>query len=285
MALGKLLVNFDPAVDVSLNLIGLFDTVAAIMGADLSVANDDNPGVNLYLPPGCARQVIQLQACDERRHNFALNSVLDGHREISLPGVHSNIGGGYLPRARERLWLTPPRRVTQDANRPVQAHLEWAKARTQMLALEASGLAGDEGSLEIHAWSMTPAPQGKAQNNNDDYLLTIALDRPVRGELSLIALRVMRELGVRHGVPFKRLEERPDLALPAELQPIATQILDQVLGGVEVSLDRAQERLLRSRYIHQSAHWLPSTGVMAMKPVQDNTRKVYPNQPHKGYPE
>ncbi|RON09957.1 hypothetical protein BK659_08595 [Pseudomonas brassicacearum] len=278
--------SFDPAVDVSLNLIGLFDTVAAIMGSDLSVANDDNPGVNLYLPPGCAQQVIQLQARDERRHNFALNSVLDGHREISLPGAHSDIGGGYLPRARERLWLTPPRRVTQEANRPVQAHLEWAKARTQMLALEASGLAGDEGHLSIHTWSMTPAPQGKNSEDKDDYLLTIALDRPVRGELSLIALRVMRELGVRHGVPFDVIDDQDRrFRLPEELQPIATQILDQVLGGVEVSLDRAQERLLRRRYIHQSAHWLPSTGVMAMKPTPDNTRKVYPNQPHKGYPE
>ncbi len=36
-----------------------------------------------------------------------------------------------------------------------------------------------------------------------------------------VALRVMRELGVRHSLPFKSLEARPQWALPAELQPTA----------------------------------------------------------------
>ena len=282
-----LLESFDPAVDVTLNLIGLFDTVAAIGAihrADFSVANDDNPGVNLYLPPGCARQVIQLQARDERRHNFALNSVLDGHQQISLPGVHSDIGGGYLPRARERVWLTPPRRFTVPAYRPVEAQPEWAKAHAQVLGLRASGLAG-EGSLAIKAWPIARAPSGKLEPKGEDYFLTLELDRPVRGELALIALRVMRELGVRHGVPFKSLEARPDLALPADLQPIAAQILDQALGGTEVKLDADQEWLLRSRYIHQSAHWVPSKGLLISKPTENNVRNVHPNKPQKGYPQ
>ncbi|SDX81030.1 hypothetical protein SAMN05444064_1683, partial [Pseudomonas syringae] len=114
---------------------------------------------------------------------------------------------------------------------------------------------------------------------------TLELDRPVRGELALIALRVMRELGVRHGVPFKNLESRPDLALPADLQSIAARILDQVLGGIEVSLDAQQERLLRARYIHQSAHWLPNKGLLISKPAADNKRNVYRNRPQKGYPQ
>ncbi|SDX79452.1 Uncharacterized conserved protein, DUF2345 family, partial [Pseudomonas syringae] len=197
--------SFDPAVDVTLNLIGLFDTVAAI-GAiakgDISVGDDHNPGVNLYLPPGCARQVVQLQARDECRFNFALNSVLDGHQQISLPGVHSDIGGGYLPRAREHVWLIQPRRFTVPAHRPVEAHPEWAQARIQMLALRASGLADDEGRLAIKAWPIARAASRKLEPGGEDYFLTLELDRPVRGELALIALRVMRELGVRHGVPF-----------------------------------------------------------------------------------
>ncbi|MGY2184486.1 DUF2235 domain-containing protein, partial [Pseudomonas agarici] len=61
---------------------------------------------------------------------------------------HSDIGGGYLPRARERVWLTAPRRITLAAQRPVQAHPLWAQTRAQVLALRARGLAGD-GSIEI----------------------------------------------------------------------------------------------------------------------------------------
>ncbi|PNB72246.1 hypothetical protein C1X64_20645 [Pseudomonas sp. GW456-E7] len=279
--------GFDPTMDVSLNFIGLFDTVAAI-GAihrgDISVGNNNNPGVNLYLPPGCARQVVQLQARDERRQNFALNSVLDGHQQISLPGVHSNIGGGYLPRSRERVWLTQPRRFTVPAYRPVEAQPEWAQAHAQMLAMRASGLAG-EGSLAVKAWPIARAARGNLEPKGEDYLLTIELDRPVRGELALIALRLMRELGVRHGVPFKKIDGRPDLALPTDLQSIAPHILDQALGGTEVRLDYDQELLLRGRYIHQSAHWLPSKGLMINKPTDNLVRNVYQNRPQKGYPQ
>ena len=37
-------------------------------------------------------------------------------------------------------------------------------------------------------------------------------------------------VGGLHGVPFKGLEGRSDLALPADLQPIAEEILDQALA-------------------------------------------------------
>ncbi|NBB34854.1 DUF2235 domain-containing protein, partial [Pseudomonas sp. BC115LW] len=277
--------SFDPAVDVSLNLIGLFDTVAAIVGLDLSPANDHNPGVNLYLPPGCARQVIQLQARDECRHNFALNSVLHGHQQISLPGVHSDIGGGYLPRGRERLWLTQPRRISLPAHRPITSHPLWAQAHAQVQALRASGLAG-EGQLTIKSWPISRAPSGKLEPDELEHLLTIELERPVRGELALIALRVMRELGVRHGAPFDVIDDQDHrFRLPEELQSIAAHILDQALGGTVVSLDPAQERLLRGRYIHQSAHWIPKRGMLINKPAADNTRNIYSNQPQKGYPQ
>jgi type VI secretion system secreted protein VgrG len=70
-----------------------------------------------------------------------------------------------------------------------------------------------------------------------------------------------------------------------ELQPIAARILDQVQGGNEISLDPDQERLLRSRYIHQSAHWVPSKGILISKPAKKNKRSVYDNLPQKGYPQ
>ncbi|MNK80314.1 hypothetical protein D3C87_1000210 [compost metagenome] len=276
--------DFDPAVDISLNLVGLFDTVAAIMGADLSVANDDNPGVNLYLPPGCARQIIQLQARDEHRLNFALNSVVHGHRQISLPGVHSDVGGGYLPNARERLWVTAPQRIGVSVYQRPESHPKWKQLQAQARVLREYGMTGD-GSLEIKALPIPSVPRGPSESKLDEYWLVLVLDRPVRGELALIALRLMRELGVRHGVPFKTLEAQPEWALPEELRPIAEQILEQTLAGNEVSLGPAEECLLRSRYIHQSAHWTPSAGLLINKPAPNKQRNVYPNQPQKGYPQ
>ncbi len=286
-----LLTSFDPAVDVTINFIGLFDTVAAIfdlpelLDGNFGVHNDNNPGVNLYLPSNCARKVIQLQARDERRHNFALNSVLDDHQQIILPGVHSDIGGGYLPKARERVWLTKPIRFTVPANRPVEAQPAWAEARFRKLQLEGTMVAVD-GKLNIKAWPIVPAPRGPQEPTSEDYFLTIELDRPVRGELSLIPLRVMRDLAVRHGVPFDVIADEDErFQLPKELKPIAERILDQTLGELEVSLDRDQENLLRSRYIHQSAHWIPSGPFLVSKPAESGQRNIYPNRPQKGYPQ
>jgi len=280
-----LLTTFDPAVDISINFIGLFDTVAAIAGMDLDVSDNHNPGVNLYLPSGCARQVIQLQARDECRNNFPLSSVVRGHRQICLPGVHSNIGGGYLPRARERVWLTRPERFMWKQFRPVEANAEWIRAQATLQGLNASGLVGD-GSIGIKTWPLPLAPRGKLESLDQEHMLTIELQRTVRGELSLIALRVMRELGVRHGVPFDVINDQEQrFRLPQELEPICARILDQVQAGNEISLYPDQEYLLRSRYIHQAAHWVPYKGFLVNKPAEKRKRNVYDNVPHKGYPQ
>jgi type VI secretion system secreted protein VgrG len=279
--------SFDPAVDVRINFIGLFDTVAAIANmhrADMSVADDTNYGVNLYLPPGCARQVIQLRAMDECRNNFSLNSVGKAHREIRLPGVHSDLGGGYLPRAREHIWLTAPTRATVPNGRRVEAHQVWTLAEKDAQEWRETGIAR-EGTIVVKAWPAARAPRGRDEIGDTDYWVTTVLDRQVRGELSLIYLRLMRELGVRHGIPFKNLDARPQWALPDELKPIAETILQQALDGKEVELNPTDQALLRARYIHQSAHWVPTMGMLISRPASQNRRRVYPDEPQKGYPQ
>lgn len=51
-------------------------------------------------------------ARDEHRANFALNRVLPDHPEIVLPGVHSNIGGGYRAEAQECVLIGPMQGLT-----------------------------------------------------------------------------------------------------------------------------------------------------------------------------
>lgn len=283
-----LLKLFDSTVDVSLNLIGVFDTVAAIgtvEKGDLSVANDINHGVNLYLPPGCARKVIQLQARDECRSNFALNSVQPDHLAISLPGVHSDIGGGYVPLARERTWLIQPTVILVREGRPIEVHPEYSRLHALAQTLRDRGLAGD-GRIEVITWTDIGAPKGKDDAGPKMHMISLALDRPVRGELALIALRVMRELGVRNGVPFDVLDEEDRrFKLPDELKLIAADVLEQALLGLNPLLSPDQERLLRGRYIHQSASWVPMSGLFVNKPTSNSARNIYPNRPQEGYPE
>jgi type VI secretion system secreted protein VgrG len=187
--------GFDPASDVSINLIGLFDTVAAIsdpLHGDFSPGDDVNRGVNLYLPPDCARQVIHLQALDEYRADFSLNNVHHAHLQIGLPGAHSDVGGGYLPRAREKLWMTQPCKASVPTGQRVESHAAWARAEADAKVLRESGVARD-GYVAVKAWPAATNPRGKAEPVKEDYWTTVLLDRPVHGELSLIALRVMRE--------------------------------------------------------------------------------------------
>ncbi|MFP3926252.1 hypothetical protein [Pseudomonas sp. W5-36] len=199
-------------------------------------------------------------------------------------GAHSDVGGGYLPRAREKLWMTQPSKASVPTGQRVEFHAAWARAEADAKVLRESCVARD-GYVAVKAWPAATNPRGKAASAMEDYWITVLLERPVHGELSLIALRVMRELAVRHGVPFKGLEGRPELAMPDELMPIAKRILQQVMTDRLVRLEPAQESLLRVRYIHLSAHWTPEGPFLFSKPAPLNRRNVHLNSPQEGYPE
>lgn len=116
---------------VEIRFIGLFDTVAAVtsnaevapvvtgaingftiggavgatVGAGSGIAgvtkaaqNCDNGKLRLHLGKIKAKRIIHLTAEDEYRANFQLN--LGGIR-VRIPGVHSDIGGGYEERRSE----------------------------------------------------------------------------------------------------------------------------------------------------------------------------------------
>ncbi|MEH6491886.1 PAAR domain-containing protein [Halopseudomonas sp.] len=263
--------------DASINFVGLFDTVAAIADpdrGDWDAGDASNPGVNLYLPPGCAKQVVQLTAINERRYNFSLNRVHESHIEIPLPGVHSNIGGGYPLRYRERLLLTRPVWVPALSAR---SSLVWQQLERHKRALERTGLPGN-GRLRI---DKTPADSsGKLCQ------LALGLDRLVRGELSRVALRVMHEFAIRHQAPFGPWDAQdPKVTVPLELQPIADKVIAAALTARTAVLTDDEWRFLHAHYIHQSAHWNPTWSVILPHKPRESGRAVYPDSPQVGYPE
>ncbi|WP_236206730.1 phospholipase effector Tle1 domain-containing protein [Pseudomonas tohonis] len=277
--------SFDWQRDTRLNFIGLFDTVAATVDplrGDWSPANADNPGINLYLPPGCARKVVQLVAGSERRWNFALNSVAPHHQEISLPGVHSDIGGGYPPLMEERLLASQPRLARERPGQPLDATPAWLEAQHEVSRLQSLGLPGD-GEIRINAWPVQGTHPDQ-ERTGLQALVGVVLQRKVRGELSRVALRAMRELGVKHGVPFDVINDDDQrFELPADLRPIAEKILAYVQGAPS-RLSADDQRHLWARYIHLSAHWTPSKGLLISKPAP-NQRLVFNNRPQAGYPQ
>jgi hypothetical protein len=87
--------KFIPVVLFEIPFLGLFDTVASFGGDH----TNDTADLNLdAIKDATVKKVVQLAAGDEHRLNFPLTNIASaGSRgqEIFLPGVHSDVGGGY----------------------------------------------------------------------------------------------------------------------------------------------------------------------------------------------
>ena len=85
--------------EVKTRFVGLFDTVSYYGGID-----------NLHLNAvQHAEKVVQLAAAEEHRTNFSLKNIKSAVNagvglQIYLPGVHSDIGGGYVDGSNEADW-------------------------------------------------------------------------------------------------------------------------------------------------------------------------------------
>ncbi|WP_421683391.1 type IV secretion protein Rhs [Stutzerimonas urumqiensis] len=262
--------GFDWQSDVLINFIGLFDTVAAVGGwSDWGDPSDDqNADVDLYLAPDAARHVVQLAARDEHRLNFALNRVARPHREIVLPGAHSDLGGGYPAQTVERLYLARPQSnwVVRDTDPYRTAAYHQAQRETERLQ-RADLLDPKDATAQLRTdvWVQF-MPYGGGRDDRMKHVMAAPyLERKVYGHLSRVYLRVMQALAVEAGVPLNPIQEKdPALALPEELVPISGKLMAWVKAG-SGSLTGEEERLLRRRYIHLSANWNAAAGASGGK--------------------
>jgi type VI secretion system secreted protein VgrG len=272
--------------DVAINFIGLFDTVAAITSFSARDEDAANTGVDLHLPPDIAKKVVHLVAHHERRHNFPLNSA--GAADIVLPGAHSDLGGGYLPNAMERVLVSKPCSSTHiDLAVPSTSTNAYLSTQAELGRLQRQ-LALYGLQLEVKTWSVERRTTAKGDRNEwKNVYAAVRSERMVSNELALVYLRIMRELAARHDVPFTFIDDEDHkFALPAELQPIAQKLMAYALGETRhtgLSLD--EDELLLRRYIHQSAHWNAGTGsnenlldiVFINRPAENHVRVVHPN--------
>lgn len=277
---------------VRLKVIGLFDTVAAVGGiSDLgSVGDDVNRRVNLFLPAGCAQQVIHLVAADEHRRNFSLNSVAPGWlREMVVPGAHSDIGGGYHPYMVEKVALTRPRRSLVGIQTPYDATQAWLQTHQEMDTLDVQRWIDpeDEGAcVTVECVERGP----KKGQGLKSVIARVMLERGVFGHLSRVYLRLMHRLACDEGVPFLPVPNVPELALPPELRGVAGKLLARA-EGEEQQLTPAEMQMLYRRYIHCSAHWNSTLirsnslidGLFLHAPAKEG-RSRFPNQGQPGYP-
>ncbi|MED5612167.1 type IV secretion protein Rhs, partial [Pseudomonas sp. JH-2] len=114
--------------------------------------------------------------------------------------------------------------------------------------------------LSVATWSVQVRHRARDTVAEKRVYAAIASEREVRGELSLVYLRIMREWAVRTGVAFRAVPSSQAFALPAELQPIASKLQAFALGEAFTPLTAEETALLRRRYIHLSANWNAAKG-------------------------
>lgn len=86
-------------VPMTLNFMGIFDTVASVGVAGISRVVDGKmdwaKGEMMSIHPE-VRQCVHFAALHEQRINFPLDLAASG-KEVLYPGMHSDVGGGYSP--------------------------------------------------------------------------------------------------------------------------------------------------------------------------------------------
>ncbi|MEA9995315.1 DUF2235 domain-containing protein [Pseudomonas sp. RTI1] len=240
--------------DIRIGFIGLFDTVAATGGLSnlLNISSSVTPGLNIALPSSDFSYVVQLVARDECRDNFALNKIGPDHPEIIVPGVHSDVGGGYRAEADECVLITPMQALTVAENCDVKTTSIYQDALQAKLHMIAKGWPAE--MLEIITPPSTELaidPQDRQAPREKRVFAGLQLKRTVRGELSRVYLRVMYTLAKHKKVRFTDIDEqRADYKLPQDLQSLC----DRFVAG-DYSTTPAEEAQLKLRYIHTSAHW------------------------------
>jgi type VI secretion system secreted protein VgrG len=276
-----------PQADFCINYIGIFDTVAAInawLHGDFSGNNANNPGINIRLSPGAAKKIVHLVARDERRYNFSLNK---SDADIPLPGVHSDLGGGYRPDMVERVLLSKPSH-TEVLHPALETSITSYKiAKEQLERLQARYSRYDL-PMQISLWNEDIVSNVRGDRSHSTRIhAAVSVQREVRNDLALVYLRIMRELALQHGVPFEPIPEtNKRLALPDELVPIAQKLLAYAQGRTSTyGLNEAEEHLLYKRYVHLSSHWNPVTHrnaerdiLFINRPGDNDLRTEHPNE-------
>ncbi len=275
--------------------VGLFDTVAAIVApaaGDFSPANNDNPGIHLALPVKQTLRAVHITAADEFRDYFALNQLNPAAQftEITVPGAHSDVGGGYY----SRYYLNDQN--PQSMNRALQEEIivsayscslfmypneesvkrtaAWRKAETDKVRLIRDGWAADA-AVQID-YKITQ--QNQKSTNAYVLYVKVIMKRIVEGDLSRIHLRLMYGLAKNAKVPLLNfVSDNSSTMVPDELKEIADEVLLAAEQGRVSSQLMALRPHLRPRYVHYSANLnLVAAGIHPNAPTDNHQRHVYP---------
>ena len=253
-----------PAGEV--RFLGLFDTVCAVGAVTnlFDVHGGVNPGIELALPKDSAQKVFQITAMHECRYNFSLNSIKESWPELALPGVHSDIGGGYNPQEKEYLFLSEPGFETVRDSIPVEMTNIYRSSAAEIPDLRVLPNLSPlmlSGEITLGTWYDYLVNPNKNRMGVTEKRVgaAVTMERTVTNDWSKVSLRVMLAAAQSAGCIFDPIRDTNiALRLPQELEPLSQKAINQgkaVITGGNSAPFTYEEIQLIGKYIHCSANW------------------------------
>ncbi|TBL64052.1 T6SS phospholipase effector Tle1-like catalytic domain-containing protein [Hafnia paralvei] len=274
------------AKELKINFLGLFDTVATVWTLRNALWSDphdtgDTNGLDVLLKDELPFSCFQITAMHECRYNFPLHQIPKNGVEITLPGCHSDIGGGYHLKLDEFIFLTKkyynhpfqkedvPRKLALEDLNLIKSNHTW-----ESLTSEA-----DVKRLKWKRMKSCSFYQGVSNKNKS-------------GELQFIYGAVMLSAAINKAdCPFDIDAYYKQVSIPDDLKPSHQKSLvimnEAINGHVFTSFTDDELRYLCDNYIHISFDWRNALSDVIMdeetsidKPVINSTwGDECPNRP------
>ena len=244
VALNKVLTERNYQVNkVEVCFAGLFDTVSTY-GYSVAIGLANNVSDLKLNAVSHAKQTIHLTAADEHRKYFSLTNIKSAGgkgKEFFLPGVHSDIGGGYRDNATEKLKIFKTSRLSSAENE-----------KKRLIEL---GWYQDKELDILKRW--VKAPGGK---RNKLKVALVTNRENILNHYSKIPLHIMVDYAKKNKIRFKRKLGNVE-KIPTELDNVKQEIDQYISSGGKSkatdwhSNDRSWLLKLRHDYFHFSARY------------------------------
>ncbi|WP_353959964.1 DUF2235 domain-containing protein [Chryseobacterium tructae] len=241
--------NLKSFQDITFNFIGLFDTVASYGILHL------NDVIELQLKlKNRAKKIVQLAAADEYRNNFKLTNIDSSVKagvgyQLTMPGVHSDIGGGYSEVSDEKRYLGE---YMVYGDNDITAKKELEKIKKRYI---------EEGWYQPEQFMITKELKtnfSKLYNLSYSHLYTLyGVRKGLSNSYQYIPFAIMKTFCEKHGkMVFKKTTDNI-YTVSKELQTVKGELYDYAIkndgiNSLAVTLPKEQLMWVRNKYLHRS---------------------------------
>lgn len=236
--------------DISFNFIGLFDTVASYGVIHLNDVSDLQ--LNLQGKP---KKVVQLAAADEYRSNFKSTDITSSIKagvgyQLTMPGVHSDIGGGYSETLDEKRYLGE---YTEYGDTNYGASKSFDIIKSKYIK------EGCYTAKEFIVEKRLTTNFSKSDNLSFSTVYTLyGLRKGIKNTYQFIPFAIMKTFCEKYGqMELDNTEIKKHYSVNNELKTVSQKLYNYALANdginsLKVTLPHDQLMWVRNRYLHRS---------------------------------